>query len=325
MSSKLKRMVDSGLLAENRNTKLPERGFRGGGSFTTVDTVLARKERPPMTSLAIAAGSAVLAPLTFLVPSSQRPKVVMPANHSDAIERTGTYESIRVTIHDARQLPVAPTIDREGFALIRSPTKVDDFLDSAQVEVRYYAEVIELLKRCTGATAVRVFDHTLRMEDEATHRSAGLRQPVAFVHNDYTERSARQRVRDFFPAQEADRLLAGRIAFVNVWRPISATAERFPLAAADARSMPKADFVAVDMIYADRVGEIYHTTYSSGQRWFYFADMRPHEVMLLKCFDSATDGRTRYTAHTGFPNPCAAPGTPPRQSIEVRTILSFSN
>ena len=78
------------------------------------------------------------------------------------------------------------------------------------------------------------------------------------------------------------------------------------------------------MVYADRTGEIYHTTYSSGQRWFYFASMRTDEAMLLKCFDSATDGRTRYTAHTGFANPRAAPGTPPRRSIEVRTILSFA-
>ena len=78
------------------------------------------------------------------------------------------------------------------------------------------------------------------------------------------------------------------------------------------------------MVYADRTGEIYHNRYSSEQRWFYFSCMRRDETMLLKCFDSATDGRTRYTAHTGFANPFAAAGTPPRRSIEVRTILSFA-
>jgi hypothetical protein len=278
-----------------------------------------------VTSLPTASASSVLAPLTFLVPSSEKPKVVMPAHHADRIQRTGTYRSFPVAIHDARQLPVPPTMDREGFALVRSPTKVADFLDAALVEDRYYAEVMALLKAHTGATEVHVFDHTVRVEDEGTQRGAGLRPPVAFVHNDYTEKSARQRVRDFFPPREAERLLAGRIALVNAWRPISASAERFPLAAADGRSVPQADYVAVDMIYVDRVGEIYHNTYSRGQRWFYFADMRPDEVMLLKCFDSATDGRTRYTAHTGFANPLAAPGTPPRRSIEVRTILAFAS
>jgi hypothetical protein len=277
-----------------------------------------------VTSVPINTAASVLAPLTFLVPTSEKPKVLMPANHNEGIERTGTYESIPIRIHDARQLPKSPTIDGEGFALARAPTKMVDFRDSALVQDCYYTEVIELLKRSAGATAVHVFDHTVRLEEDAAQRTTGLRQPVAFVHNDYTERSARQRVRDFFPAEEAERLLGGRVAFVNVWRPISASAERFPLAAADARSIPQRDFVAVDMIYGDRTGEIYHAIYSSGQRWFYFANMGPDEVMLLKCFDSASDGRARYTAHTGFPNPFAPPGTPRRQSIEVRTILSFA-
>jgi len=152
----------------------------------------------------------------------------------------------------------------------------------------------------------------------------GQRPPIAFVHNDYTERSALQRVRDFFSPQKAARLLVGRVAFVNVWRSIGASAERFPLAAADGRSVPAADYVAVDIVYADRTGEIYHNAYSSGQRWFYFAGMQRDEAMLLKCFDSALDGRTRFTAHTGFANPCAAPDAPPRESIEVRAMLFFT-
>lgn len=268
--------------------------------------------------------SAIEAALTFLVPSRDKPKVLMPVHQADPVERTGRYQEVRVAIRDARRLPVPPTIDREGFALVRFPTAVADFFDPILVERVYYLEVIDLLKRDTGADEVHVFDHTVRVEDETTQRRLGLRQPVAFVHNDYTERSARQRVRDFFSPPEAARLLAGRIAFVNVWRSIGASAERFPLAAADGRSVPQADYVAVDMVYADRTGEIYHNAYSSGQRWFYFAGMRTDEAMLLKCFDSATDGRTRYTAHTGFANPRAAAGTPPRRSIEVRTILSFA-
>lgn len=259
--------------------------------------------------------------LTFLVRSGTKPKVLMLA---DRVERTGTYEAVPVAIHDARSHTVPPTIDREGFALVRSPTAVTDFYDPALVERRYYPEVVDMLKQWTGAKEVRIFDHTVRAQDGPNQAGPGLRQPVAFVHNDYTERSAQQRVRDFFSPQEAARLQAGRIAFVNVWRSIGASAERFPLAAADGRSVPQADYVAVDMIYPDRIGEIYHNTYSAGQRWFYFAGMRNDEAMLLKCYDSATDGRTRYTAHTGFENPSAAPGTPPRRSIEVRTILYFA-
>ena len=260
----------------------------------------------------------------FLARPSCKPKVLMPADRGGRIERTGTYEAVPVVIEDARHLAIPPSIDREGFALARSPTAVTDFFDPAAVAARYYPEVIDLLEHLTDAKEVRIFDHTVRVQGESDRAGTGHRQPVAFVHNDYTERSAEQRVRDLFSPQVAAHLLSGRMALVNVWRSIGASAERFPLAAADGRSVPPGDYVAVDMVYPDRVGEIYHTTYSAGQRWFYFSGMRNDEVMLLKCFDSAVDGPTRYTAHTGFENPRAAADTPPRRSIEVRTILSFA-
>jgi hypothetical protein len=266
----------------------------------------------------------VEATLTFLERSSPRPTVLMPRHPVDRIERTGTYREVPVTIHDARQMARPPMLDREGFELVRAPTAVADFGDPAVVQARHYPEVVDLLKRRTGATEVRIFDHTVRVQGEPGIAGTGQRQPVAFVHNDYTEHSARQRVHDLFSPTVAERLLAGRVALVNVWRSIGASAERFPLAAADGRTVPPGDYVAVDIVYPDRLGEIYHVMYSPGQRWFYFAGMRNDEAMLLKCFDSAADGRTRYTAHAGFENPGAAPDTPPRRSIEVRSILSFA-
>ena len=48
--------------------------------------------------------------------------------------------------------------------------------------------------------------------------------------------------------------------------------------------------------------------------------MQPEEIMLLKCFDSAGDGRARYTAHSAFHHPAPAAGAPTRRSIEVRTL-----
>jgi hypothetical protein len=130
-------------------------------------------------------------------------------------------------------------------------------------------------------------------------------------------------VRDVLAPETAERLLAGRFAIVNVWRSLGASSERFPLAVADGRTMLQTDYVAVDLVYPDRTGEIYYIAHSSGQRWFYFSQMQPNEAMLLKCFDSGHDGRTRFTAHTGFANPHAPANTPPRESIEVRTLLFF--
>jgi hypothetical protein len=267
---------------------------------------------------------AIKAPLMFMVSSGEKPQVLMSSNHAEANRRTGEFRWVRLSITDARALPDAPTLDREGFALVPHETRVKDFFDTSAVGEVYYPEVAELLRRATGATEVHIFDHTLRVEDEDKRRAHGTRLPVSVVHNDFTERSGPQRVRDLLRPEKAERFMGHRFAMVNVWRSFGPSAERFPLAAADGRTVPAADYLAVDIVYPDRTGEIYQNAYSEGQRWYYFSGMRHNEVLLLKCFDTAQDGRTRYTAHSGFANPHASADTAPRESIEVRTLLSFA-
>ena len=266
----------------------------------------------------------VEAPMTFTVLSREKPQVVMSVNPAEPNKRTGELHSVPVAITNARALPAPPTLDREGFAIVRHETEVADFYDPSAIEEFYYPEVVRLLQAVSGAAEVHIFDHTLRVEDEAKRRAHGTRLPVSVVHNDYTEWSGPQRVRDVLTPEKDERFLAHRFTMVNVWRSFGASAERFPLAVADGRTVPPADFIAVDIVYPDRTGEIYQIAHSARQRWYYFSDMQSNEALLLKCFDSATDGRTRYTAHSGFINPRAPADTPPRESIEVRTLLSFA-
>ncbi len=49
--------------------------------------------------------------------------------------------------------------------------------------------------------------------------------------------------------------------------------------------------------------------------------MARHEALLIKCYDSARDGRARFTIHTAFDDPASPPGAPPRESIESRTFV----
>ncbi|MGR8920221.1 MAG: CmcJ/NvfI family oxidoreductase, partial [Gammaproteobacteria bacterium] len=109
----------------------------------------------------------------------------------------------------------------------------------------------------------------------------------------------------------------------NVWRPLRGPVQDVPLGICDAASIAPDDFIATDLRYADRTGEIYSVRYSARHRWFFLGDMQADEVMLLKCFDSAGDGRARYTAHSGFRDPAAGDDVLPRRSIEVRTIAFF--
>src|SRR5258708_4197859 len=48
------------------------------------------------------------------------------------------------------------------------------------------------------------------------------------------------------------------------------------------------------------------------------------EADVFKVYDSAKDGRARFTAHSSFVDPTTPPGAPPRQSIEARTLAFFA-
>jgi hypothetical protein len=229
----------------------------------------------------------------------------------------------RVTIHDARPIMERLSLDREGFEVLRRPTAVKDFFDDGEVTRVYYPECERLVKEAAGAARVLAFDHIVR---SATRRGAGapaVKLPAKGVHNDYTAASGPQRVRDLRPG-EAEALLKNRVAIINVWRPVNRPVQESPLAVCDATSIEAADLVSHARIYPDRRGEIQAVRYNAGQRWCYFPLMTPEEAMLLKCYDSAQDGRARFTAHTAFDDPSSPPGAPPRESIEVRTLVFFA-
>ena len=55
----------------------------------------------------------------------------------------------------------------------------------------------------------------------------------------------------------------------------------------------------------------------------YFPLMQASTALLLKTYDSATDGRCRFMGHSAFEDPTTPPDAPKRESIEVRTMAFF--
>jgi hypothetical protein len=172
------------------------------------------------------------------------------------------------------------------------------------------------------ADRVFIFDHTVRrrVEGAADIRGAGPRQPATRVHVDQTDASGANRVREHLPA-EADELLKGRVQVVNLWRPIRGPVRDAPLALCDATSVAADDLIASDLIYPNRSGETYSVKFNPDHRWFYFPEMAADEALLLKCYDSATDGRARFAPHTAFIDSTTPRDAPPRESIELRTLV----
>src|SRR5579871_4212943 len=146
----------------------------------------------------------VNAPMTFLADTAIRPVTYNPPPGTGEVRRVGNYGNFVTRIRNGRPLAPRLSLDREGFVLLRRPTAMRDFLDENALREVYYAEVERLVCEVTGAAKAVVFDHTIRVGERAVER--GLRAPVRLVHNDYTEKSGPQRVRDLLGDEAEARL-----------------------------------------------------------------------------------------------------------------------
>ena len=264
--------------------------------------------------------------VTYIKSTGEKPRSLEYEPPAGVARTTAVYQEHTVPIRDLRPIATTLSLEREGFAFLNSPNGTTDFQDEDAIRERYYAESVALLQEVTGAHRVVVFDHTLRRRiPGAADRTTGQpRQPVPRVHNDYTVKSGPQRVRDLLGA-EAQGLLKRRFSVINVWRPIHGPVQDMPLAVVDAQSVQQGDLIATDLVYPDRVGEIYYVQFNSAHRWYYAPAMRDDEVMLIKCYDSATDGRARFVPHSAFVDPTAPVNARPRQSIELRTLVFYAD
>lgn len=223
--------------------------------------------------------------------------------------KTGALDMRPMPVENGRPLAATFKLEKNGFVFVEHKTAVKDFFDEEELKLVYYREVEELIKRESGATRVVAVDGLIR-------------EPVVSAHNDYTEWSGPQRVRDLLP-DEAEALLQKRFAIIQVWRAINQPIESNPLAMVDAHTIAFDDLLIAERRYPDRIGQTYRLAYNPKHRWIYFPRMTRDEALVFKVFDSMKDGRARFTAHTSFTDPATPPGAPPRQSIEARALAFF--
>ena len=257
----------------------------------------------------------VLATLNYTRGGGAKPAVYMyerPAGVPPIEERNEPHQ---VAIHSARPLVETLSLDLQGFELARGTSAVRDFDDEAELKRIYDQEVADLVVAKTGASSALVFDHTVRRIG-GDDFSAARRAPVYVVHNDYTKWSGPQRVRDLLPAKDAEQALKRRFAIVNVWRSINGPVVDTPLAFADARTVDDADWLATDLKYPDRTGEVYRVAFNPEHRWFYVPNLQPDEILLLKTFD---------WRRTAAPATCRTPPSPTPRPCRARRSGRASN
>ncbi|KAG1847341.1 hypothetical protein DFJ58DRAFT_717223 [Suillus subalutaceus] len=262
----------------------------------------------------------VSAELVYFAPplDGSRPFTNINADSTTGLRpRNWQQEVHTVEIESVRGKESDYTLDTAGFQYVTKPSKHSTFINDEEIRREYYPESIELLKDITGASKVILFDHTVRRHrpgDAETDESK--RQPVNQVHVDQTPESATARVHRHLPAGEAEKLVKKRFQIINLWRPYLSPCNR--------PSIGVKDLVPVTLVYPDREGETFGVKFNPTHRWKYERGMKPDEVVLIKCYDSAKDDNiAKFTPHTGFKDPSAPQGVPLRESIELRALVFY--
>ena len=262
------------------------------------------------------------APIGYLVNTGELPVFYQSNVAGERTNFEGEREFRAMSVRNARLLPNDFTLDREGFAFVDHETAVTDFQDDDQLASIYNAEAEALVRTHTGASRALVFDHTRRSSSQNLREAHNARDPANAAHTDYTDWSAQKRV-EAVMGDEAEALLSGRFAIVNVWRSTAGVIEEWPLALCTWDSVDDNHLHTVERRAYNRVGQTRHASYDQNNDWFYFPRMTPEEAILIKNYDTATDGRARYALHTSFDDPTAPENAAPRESLETRVFAFF--
>ena len=150
---------------------------------------------------------------------------------SDGALEGADWDQQHVLIRDGRRAPKPPTLHGAGFELVADAKEQHcDYYDEEAVTSAYYQQCEELVKRVTGASFVKAFDHNVRCE---SGRAAGtkllggnaVQGPAPIVHGDYTADSAPRRFR-WLSFVESKAHVAGAAAHCRAPEPPGACPQR---------------------------------------------------------------------------------------------------
>jgi hypothetical protein len=241
----------------------------------------------------------------------------------------------RCPIHDARAQRTS--LDAEGFVLERHRSAFAGERDKQSLARDYHAEMAAFLRDYLGAAAVHPSGESAllvrygerlvgRREFERPTDIIDDRIPASFAHVDYYPDVAVQSARHIADGLER----YARMMIAQTWRAVSGAPQDIPLALCDRRTLDEADISPRTGVLAPEnapglddprfvIGGIHH---NAAQRWYYFPEMQPDEVLIFTGYDSLRDDGWKV-AHGAFDNRHTHPHALPRVSFEARFYAFF--
>jgi hypothetical protein len=244
-------------------------------------------------------------------------------------------------IRNARLLQADATSEADflaehGFVLLKAPTSVDDWGDADQVAQRYLPEIETIIRERLYPRRAMI----IRQPPNVMRRGEGTATPQygLGVHSDHgtTADDFQRNVEAFTSPEMGAQWRAGferdeveEFVALDFWRTtnMSGPLKHMPLALCDPTSIDDADIIPTALEGIAPGGALtYHVSlaYNASQRWYYYPDMTPDEVLVFKLFQlSKNDQSQPYRAcfHTAFEDPTTPADAPPRQSCEHRVSV----
>lgn len=246
-----------------------------------------------------------------------------------------------VRIEDARKLQAraiseADFLAQQGFVLLDAPTRVTDWDNAEQVAELYLPEIEAIIRE-------RLYPRrklTVHQPPNVMRRGEGTATPQygLGVHSDHgtTADDFQQNVEAFTNADIGKQWRAGfegdgveGFIQLDFWRTtnMAGPLKHMPLALCDASSVEPFDIIPTALAGIAPGGALTHhvsLVHNEQQRWFYYPNMRPNEMLVFKLFElmrNEADQPWRACFHTAFEDPTAPTDAQPRQSCEHRVSV----
>lgn len=219
-----------------------------------------------------------------------------------------------VTLHDLRDKPMV-SFWKDSLSYLQHSSNINDFENNTNWQAIYNEELTQLLMHEVGAKEVIIFDHTVRIDDPNAER-----KPARNVHSDYSPSGAHERLKDIVGTDRAKEWASGHYGFINIWRPVEKTITSSPLGFLHPNSVSFKDWITLDLIYPDRIGQIMGLIANDSHKWIYLSNMTTDEIALFNIYDNkglASIGHSALDLIEQNNTPSI------RKSIESRTLVRY--
>ncbi len=244
-------------------------------------------------------------------------------------------------IRDGRGFPTS--LDDEGFELVDHRSEFADERDYWVLKEGYQDEVGAVIQARSGAALVLAHRHGLDIRFAQPMYTTGPRAPRdgamnhnapnSFAHVDFYTYSMRSGItRDLQLDYGIDAADFSRVVIYQTWRAVSDPPQDVPLALCDRRTLSARDVRRIAAVHSPLEStndadpnvtfELGGIHFDPGQKWYYFSNMTPDELLVFVGYDSARD--RAWVAHSAFDNRANLHGGGRhRESIETRFFALF--